>query len=395
MAFGMKHWIGLVAAGLALVALLALPPRAMDSRAELTPTHEEVRARALRTEFRQGWDVLKRMRWADSLASLAVRTAEDGVAVGAPEGTLTSEELATLHANLMEELDEVGPLREGVVLGFFAHPVNFATSPDAPRDTRTFEEVYVGRLDGVEYCVRVEAINRHEITGRFLAGSRWDRIEQDGREYSDMLELCRLVARHGLPGEEIMAWLENGAAGFAEDPAETPFRGRMNENWLRDANLPFGFRARLRSSGSQALTMERCHTGTAEACGEVAAAPEITWPATVDAIEVARRSPALTLGRYNGTPFGSPGDYLISDIERDFGPEAFGRFWRSDADVKTAFQDAFGVSLGEWALGWVQRNFGVRTRGPGLSKSAGLGGLLTLSLFAVLAGAWARRRKVA
>ena len=93
-------------------------------------------------------------------------------------------------------------------------------------------------------------------------------------------------------------------------------------------------------------------------------------------------------------PFRFEGRYLLADLEREFGPEAFTRFWTSDADVPVAFEQAFGMPLETWIMGWVESTAFTRTPGPGMPFSAKLGGLLTLMLFAAIVGAWARGRTV-
>jgi len=94
------------------------------------------------------------------------------------------------------------------------------------------------------------------------------------------------------------------------------------------------------------------------------------------------------------SPFGNLDDYLLADLEAEFGPDRFQRFWSSELELPEAFEAAFGVGLGEWVITWVDANMRISPAGPGMSKSAALGGILALSLFAAMAGAWARRRRV-
>jgi hypothetical protein len=46
--------------------------------------------------------------------------------------------------------------------------------------------------------------------------------------------------------------------------------------------------------------------------------------------------------------------FLFQDLERQFGPERFARFWNSDADVSHAFEAAFDVAPGVWVRGWAR-----------------------------------------
>jgi hypothetical protein len=112
-------------------------------------------------------------------------------------------------------------------------------------------------------------------------------------------------------------------------------------------------------------------------------------------VESAERSPALAVGDDTGV-LGPEALLLLADLEADFGPEAFGRFWRSDAPVEMAFRDAFGIDVGPWVLSWVDRIYGTVPAGPRLAGSTTTWPLgLTLALFAAIAILFSRRRRVA
>ena len=87
--------------------------------------------------------------------------------------------------------------------------------------------------------------------------------------------------------------------------------------------------------------------------------------------------------------------FNFADLVTEFGPDAFKAFWTSELEVPDAFRSAFGLGMDEWMLSWVTANFGMSKAGPGLTRSAGFGGLLAMSALAIIGGAWARRRRVA
>jgi len=95
------------------------------------------------------------------------------------------------------------------------------------------------------------------------------------------------------------------------------------------------------------------------------------------------------------TVFSGSGHLLFSDLEQQFGYEAFDRFWSSHAEVTEAFETAFGMPMVDWAESWVQTYVASLTAGPEVTKSARFGGLFTIMFFGLLAGFWNRRRKVA
>jgi hypothetical protein len=94
------------------------------------------------------------------------------------------------------------------------------------------------------------------------------------------------------------------------------------------------------------------------------------------------------------SPFGYLDDTLFADMERQFGEEAFARFWSSDQEVPVAFRSAFGVELGEWVLDWVHDQIGVSRAGPGIPVGDLLVSVLALSTLAALACGAATRRRV-
>ncbi len=87
-------------------------------------------------------------------------------------------------------------------------------------------------------------------------------------------------------------------------------------------------------------------------------------------------------------------DYLLADLEAEFGADAFLRFWSSGDAVEDAFESAFGVTVGEWMTVWVDSVSGTLDPGPGLPRSASSGTMLALGLLAGIALLRNRRRKL-
>jgi hypothetical protein len=52
-----------------------------------------------------------------------------------------------------------------------------------------------------------------------------------------------------------------------------------------------------------------------------------------------------------------PGNWWLSDLIRDQGPEKFASFWKSDQALDAAFQSAFGETLGAWTQRWSVRQW--------------------------------------
>jgi hypothetical protein len=140
----------------------------------------------------------------------------------------------------------------------------------------------------------------------------------------------------------------------------------------------------------------RCLAGEASACERVLTSEDEmrAWNASIEAT-IEEASPLAHATRYYPNPlFTHEERYMLADIERAFGPDAFARFWTSDADVPEAFQDAFGTSLGSWVRDWAQERVGVHRAGPALRAGAPFWIVLTLMLFGAAATLAGTRRRV-
>ena len=377
MALGMKQWWGLVVSGMALVAVWLLPPESLERHRQLTPTHEELRARALEGELRRTHGVLLRTRWADSLSRLAIETEVDGIAVGVPaDAPLTPSVVADWKARVAAQEAALSPRADEMVLGYFVQNRGHGAVEGMSLGVMGDRETYVGVLDGRPFCLRVAP--RYGVDDAGFEPSSIGPVDRIGP--------CRLYAQYGMPGSPIHAWLESGAMEFARARSDEPTRSERFRPILFGLNRPRFL--------DQPLEMERCLSGIAEGCLRTVTLPELIKPDGDEAYIVAN-SPASALGSMNWRSiFGYHDDYLLADLEREFGPEAFSRFWKSDAEVPEAFETAFGMEMGAWVVTWVDDVIGAHPPGPTLSAGMLGGSLLTLLLLAGIITLVARRRTV-
>ncbi len=389
MSTGMKVWTGLAALGVMTVAAWMMPPSATVRRAATEMEPEEALARDLRREVRRSHDILQRMRWADSLTSQALATAVDGVAVGGAPRSVQAGTLDSVRVRIEDELALAGVEQPKAVVGFFVQPRNHAGLERVPRDTRSASETYMGESGGTAYCYRV-LVTRASVSPHNSEIRRYYWTEDES--FSNLLGGCRIVAQYGLPGPAVRRWLERGALGFADEPAYGPAR---RPGWLgTPRNWPFG---RSVPSWARDLEMDRCLAGIPEACELVVLDP-LTRQGEVEAdvLHVIERSPVSGIGRVIfQSPFGSADDYLLGDVAAEFGVQRFADFWTSDRDVPEAFEAAFGVTLGEWVAEWSNAHFARTAAGPAISRAAASGTIMLMTLCALFAGVWARRRRVA
>lgn len=398
MAFGMKHWMGLTTVGLLLVSIWKLPPSAMEPRDRGLTLPEVRRAEALSDDIERTHRALMHLRWSDSLSAMTVETSVDGVAVAFPENTpdnhlpepapgaarrtsveLSEEAKEELRQSVLDEVAALTP-RADVDFGFFFQRLDHGAA-DRTRIRIEGQTTYLGVRDGQAFCLHVYAVP-DMVDGNLRRSAR-----PDGR--ANATGTCRPYLKYGLPGRHVGEWMGAGASDFAmapsppEDPSFNSYRPARRTFFGLNT---FGFR-------TQSVEVDRCMAGIVDGCLTAVTDPRVFAVRE----EMRQTTPGVT--RLSGSrnwwsPFRDRDDYLLGDLEAEFGPERFQRFWSSPEEVPDAFRAAFGMEMGAWVLTWVERNMDVSPPGPGLTRSAALGGLLAVSLMAALGGAWARRRRV-
>ena len=404
MAFRMKHWIASMLVGVALIAIWRLPPDSMPQRERTVRSAEQLRLDRLTSEVRVAGDVLRSVAWSDSLSRLVVSTMHDGVAVTVPatpdaEAALDSLRLA-LDRSARAELAAL-PTRSDVLFGYAIQPFGHGRRPGVHSAWRDRAETYVGTRDGTPYCLQVRAAHPDEIVETIERKLR-------GEEYPDvpprsgLLGACRPYLTHGLPGPEVERWLERGGVRFAiEDDAGLSVRGLEDQvglppqepaaPWLRPGRsrrAVFGHNLTLFGGGG--LEAEQCFSGRTDACEQLLLDPSSDDVVPERERRIAAASPVVSRGRPSFA-ISSEELFLLSDLQDEFGPEAFARFWTSTEDVETAFENAFDTDAGTWMLEWVAGSVTVEPPGPGLPRSASSGAVLTIAL--LLGVAWMRNRK--
>lgn len=385
MATGMKLWLTATITGIALIAAWRLPPSPYAPREARVQPAEVMRAEALNEEVRVTAETLRRVLWSDSLAPLALAEADDGMVFLYPEGSLPNEnQVRRWEDRIRSELDRYRAT--DMVFGYVLQPDLQNQEPGMSPARRDRTELFVGSIGGQEYClqVRVHDLGRTAWTlARRLAG-------QDGaRPASGALGACRPYLHHGMPGASVHAWLEDGGAALATEHGESEGTAPP---WGR--RMVFGFSGFGYSF--DALEANQCLAGYSDACVDLLRYPARSNPAIARDLKVAQASPATSIG----TGFGYRSllrdeEYLLYDLEQEFGEEAFGRFWTSEADLEAAFEAAFGVPMGEWIVSWVDRSVGIDAPGPGLPRSASTGTTLAIALLAGVAFMRTRKRQVA
>ena len=386
MPLGMKHWIGLTLAGLALIVAWQLPPASLEPPSQEVVSAERVRYRALEDEVRNTIELLRQVSWSDSLSRAVLADANDGPAVLTPYVNDAVEGMRLrLRQKVGMELRRLGP-REDVAFGYVVQPFDHGSQPDrgAPASPRI--ETYVGVSDGQAYCLQVRVADSERVRG-ILANELTDTDRLSPRRGA--LGPCHFYVRYGMPGERLQGWLERGGIDFGDEAESPPARSGVRS--VSRSNRWFTGYAYM-SSRRRPIEADQCLAGSATACAILFENPAMANPILEQQLEMVALSPATSLGAPSTVrSILRDGEFLLSDLENEFGTEAFRSFWTSDRDFSTAFSSAFGVAPGDWLVSWLEASVGIEEPGPALPRSASGGSMLALA--ALLGIAYARNRE--
>ena len=182
----------------------------------------------------------------------------------------------------------------------------------------------------------------------------------DALRLQSLVGACGFFAAFGLPGADIRQWLE-----------ATDYRAARRSDWhialapATDASAMYDLGAAGR----------RCMKGERGGCLEMLGAersgrsarrdPSTSSPLLLDSF-----GPLGTANRARSrSELGNVEGELLMSAVREFGPERFGRFWRSSAAPDVAFSQATGVTLDAWTPAWLSRTIGALPTRPTIRGS--------------------------
>ncbi len=384
MAFGMKHFVGSCLTGCALVALWALPPSQNLATGWKLKSAEQIRLESLEDELTMSSRILARLQWSDSL-SADVRAPEAGdVQVIVPAGIDIAPQQVDRLTRLVEaDAQRLAPEPRMRFAMVWQDP-DVGHHPDAPRRAYHRTEYLTGERDDEPYCMAVNVVHEWRMPRQVMG--HFTRSSTVGSRTST-LGLCAWLLRYGMPSTSIERWLSAGAAHFGLEHGPARDVRTYPERWV------FGVRWNQRP-----LAVQQCLARQTEGCATAFLRPESGANSGVRdrSRRLVEESPVLWAD-HDATGFRGLTEYdpyLLHDLEQDFGPEAFERFWSSDLDVGEAFEAAFGTDAGTWVAEWVDRTRGTDPAGPELVRATTAGSTLTLVLFLFWAFLAQRRRTV-
>jgi hypothetical protein len=342
---------------LGLVAMccfaLTLEPGQPRQNGNLAP--DEVYLRTTSRDRDQAATRLRDLSLVDSL-SLDLRGAapRGGFVLGGPPGlhVLDEPRIRSNARALLEARRTDQPVRLGL---FLVPPDTHDPGARTPGRVRLrFGRIFAGTDDGLTFCMRVNPVTSGtRDSTAIVLGTPEGRRTEWVRDFG----LCAWVVRYGLPGDDLSAWLKRyGGAVAREWNPPSPTRQDLDQ-------------LRLRFGGAYRDAGDPCRLGRPDACREVFApdggritgAPRIgdapgDGPWRLAASE-AWGDWLLPNGVFDGA--------LLAELEREFGVQAFQRFWTSDLSMAEAFEDAFGVDPGTWYAARTQPHWAGVLSEPG------------------------------
>ncbi|MEO8200047.1 MAG: hypothetical protein ABI679_05940 [Gemmatimonadota bacterium] len=183
---------------------------------------------------------------------------------------------------------------------------------------------------------------------------------------------CLLYRMYGHPGPEIERWIRGPGLAYATRIDLQPAR-RQETIETFPGLLKFEINWSLYSAQASELA---CLHGAVDQCERAIIGKG------VQGNEQPAGGGFLTPPMAWRTPFSGASSGYLSDLRREMGDERFRRFWTSSRPVKEAFQDAFGIPIGQWTQRWISESWSGYRSGP-LPRSrtvAFAGGLVVVFL---------------
>lgn len=380
MAPGMKWWFVALLGGWGLVAVAFLPPRATPAQSDFdmwTPwywatTPERRRVAQLAWQWRAAQHAFLAASYSDSVARWLVRRPDAGrrpVLVTAT--AVPPHDRAAFWAWLDSAAARVRPTSE-IALGVVIVPDTLPAEAGRPRGRWSRSPMYLTPAEtGRPACVVLLPYSR-------------SRSRVPGRV--NPLGPCTYYAAFGRPGRAIERWLRHRRFDFAyavDWATDVPTLSRSVYQELA-ALPPSVLRRHVMGAPLDAVA---CLGGRADACrAEVLRTPgRAPWdPGAIVATEGWQRDRTIE-GAF----------WFLSDLIREHGRERFGRFWRSELPVDSAFAAAFGVPLGEWTARWQRTMLPRLPLGPAAGMPAAGLALVLAGLAIAATLVYASRRQVA
>ena len=376
MALGIGRAAGITVGVCALIAVVWLPPKPPSAgdrqgtrEVEAPDVSRQLKQDVARTsrELSLAVEGLRFLQRRDSLARALAGT--DGTLFGTAAPDWLAEQTAQVRATV-----SAGDIGVRVLSAVFTDTVSWRHRSPEQRGWEGWSNSTVTAFDSAAApfsCVTIHDLRR--MTG--LGGS--PRLMAPNQFRAQIaFGICRFFAAYGAPGPAVDSWLRDGAWRFGANEDIGYPHVFQEPFFLRQSTFTV-------SSGGRQVALGSCIEGSTSGCR--------TWLRTPDD----RRYPRLDhMSAYVAGWWRMwYGDGLLDGLEQEMGPERMRAFWTSSLPLDSAFVSAFGVDMGTWAYGWLDRQFGPLPRkGPGSRDYAVT--VLLAGLLVAFGAAKAQARKV-
>ncbi len=211
--------------------------------------------------------------------------------------------------------------------------------------TRWFSLTLLPEHDADAGCTIVRVVFPGDTTTEADRALGWLSMPWGGREGP-----CWFLARFGLPGPEVRAWLDSRYWDVAGAVPPTPWpllredevKGRVDPARRAGGDMHGAF-----ISGS--VMLQGCAHDRPDLCEAALLSPlrrGLLPPGIAAGYSLAHYAQAEGNGQFGFPPEASWS--VLSRMVEDLGPTRFAAFWKSTGPVAESFQAASGVSLGRW-----------------------------------------------
>ena len=371
-----RRWLAIAALSCALLASLRLPPHGVPrqgwTREGVLP--ERDRAARLHARLVDLNDAVALLARRDSLLAAARSAPGRTTPLIVATAPLRDGERNTFERAVAAQASAIGSGARSLILG-----VVIDSSGETPRriNYRTERQFLAPPSTDGENCIALVRLGR-------------GRRELSASARMGIFGPCAFYAAFGEPGPAIGSWLRGRGYDVAFD-AILPARPEPDPDLLtvrtttRDEDLKrwldFSRAFRYHPTAS-------CSSGDLDACARAIRPMAGTRNTLLSGVAFRDR-----MTGYDEIFLGWDGSSFLSDLLAEQGHARFEKFWKSPADLETAFKSAFGQSTGEWTMRWMQYKYGKDTRGPYISSRSALASLLASLGFVGFSALMAHRRE--
>lgn len=206
-----------------------------------------------------------------------------------------------------------------------------------------------------------------------------------------LLAACGWYLAYGAPGGGIARWLDSVRYAPISSRGEASLVGGRRRGAAPTGRAP-GTRALFDDDLRALSPVLACAAGRTEWCATLLQnGPDAQYFPPTPSVAGIALEPVRAFTGYPHAARGVP-RALLTQLEREIGPDAFRQLWRSPRPLDETFHDVRGMPLGDWIHGQIVAETGAVPAGPLPSRSTTLSVLIGTAAFLGLGLAGVTRR---